>query len=275
MAVLDTRGKQITLMLESADPLSHTAITAALRESGSVFAEEEARLLLENCGSPAALSLMVAQRSHGVPLQLILGWAEFCGLRVGIDPGVFFPRLRSEFLVDQAISACKTDSIVVDLCCGSGAIGMALLSALPQIHLYASDSDPTAVQCARENLASLGGQVFEGDLFSALPDEIKGRIDVLVANAPYVPTHSLDLMPREAREHEPRETLDGGVDGLDVHRRIAEEADVWLAHGGHLLVETSEDQAEVLAAVYALNGMEAKIASSDDYDATVVIGAKR
>lgn len=261
-------------MSDSSDGYSHAAITAALRESGSVFAEEEGQLLLEAFDSPIELAHSVEQRISGVPLQLILGWAEFYELRVGIESGVFIPRLRSEFLVDQALSVCQANSIVVDLCCGSGAIGMAMISSLPDIVLYASDSDPTAVQCARRNITSFGGQVFEGDLFSALPDEIKGWIDVLVANAPYVPTGAIDLMPREAREYEPRETLDGGVDGLDVHRRIAREADKWLAYGGHLIVETSEDQAEVMAAIFALNGMEAKIASSNDYDATVVMGRK-
>lgn len=262
-------------MPDSTDGYSHTAITAMLRESGSVFAEEEAQLLLATFDSPVELAHNVKQRISGIPLQLILGWAEFYELRVGIEPGVFIPRLRSEFLVDQALSVCQANSIVVDLCCGSGAIGMAMISSLPDIELYASDSDPTAVQCARRNITSLGGQVFEGDLFGALPDELKGRIDVLVANAPYVPTGAIDLMPPEAREYEPRQTLDGGPDGLDVHRRISREADTWLAHGGHLIVETSEEQAEVMASIFPLNGMEAKIVSSDDYDATVVMGRKQ
>lgn len=261
-------------MSDSSVGYSHTAITALLRESGSVFAEEEAQLLLATFDSPVELSQSVEQRMSGIPIQVILGWAEFYDLRVGIEPGVFIPRLRSEFIVDQALSVCRADSIVVDLCCGSGAIGLAMISTVPNIELYASDNDPMAVQCAKRNIASFGGQVFEGDLFSALPDELKGRIDVLVANAPYVPTGAIDLMPREAREYEPRETLDGGVDGLDVHRRIAREADKWLAREGHLLVETSEDQAEIMAAIFARNGMEAKIASSNDYDATVVMGKK-
>lgn len=262
-------------MPDSSGLSSHTAITAKLRESGSVFAEEEAQLLLSAFDSADELAQMVDQRMSGIPLQIILRWAEFYGLRVAIEPGVFIPRLRSEFLVEQALSVCRADSVVVDLCCGSGAIGMALISTIPDITLYASDNNPTAVQCAIQNIAPLGGTVFKGDLFSALPDELKGRINVLMANAPYVPTGEIEMMPREAREYEPRETLDGGVDGLDVHRRIAKEADAWLAHEGHLLVEASEGQAERLAAIFELNGLEATIFSSDEYDATVVIGAKR
>lgn len=217
---------------------------------------------------------MVEKRTNGIPLQLILGRTEFKGLRVAVEPGVFIPRTRSEFLVDQALSFCEAKSTVVDLCCGSGALGMALLSTLPHIHLYASDNDPVAVRCARKNIASLGGQVFHGDLFHALPPEIKGNIDVLVANAPYVPTGAVAFMPREAQEHEPRETLDGGVDGLDVHRRIAGEANLWLRAGGSLLVETSKDQAIHMAAIFELHKLDPTIVSSDDYDATVVIGRK-
>jgi release factor glutamine methyltransferase len=121
----------------------------------------------------------------------------------------------------------------------------------------------------------LGGHVARGDLFAALPVELQGRVDVIVANAPYVPTDAIDMMPREAREHEPLETLDGGHDGLDVHRRIAEEAHIWLAPGGYLLVETSEDQAEPMAAIFVHNKLEPKIVSSDEYEATAVIGRKQ
>jgi release factor glutamine methyltransferase len=267
-------GKQIILISETSNPVPHSAITAALRKSGSVFAEEEAQLLLSAFESPDELSLKVQQRIDGLPIQVILGWAEFHRLRVGIDPGVFIPRLRSEFLVDHAFSHCEADSIVVDLCCGSGAIGMAIISALPQIGLYASDNDPRAVHCARKNISSLGGHVVEGDLFSALPIELQGRVGVIVANAPYVPTDAIEMMPREAREHEPRESIDGGLDGLDVHRRIAKEANAWLAPGGYLLVETSEDQADLMTSILALNRLEPKVVSSDEYDATVVLGRK-
>lgn len=262
-------------MSEDSNPVSPSAITAALRESGSVFAEEEAQLLLSAFDAPDELAQKVQQRISGIPIQVILGWAEFHGVRIEISPGVFIPRPRSEFLVDQALSHCAPNSIVVDLCCGSGAIGMAIISALSQIGLYASDSDPRAVRCARQNIASLGGHVFEGDLFAALPTKLQGRVDLIVANAPYVPTDEIEMMPREAREHEPRETLDGGPDGLDVHRRIAKEANIWLVRDGRLLVETSQDQAELMACIFELNQLEAQIVSSDEYDATVVIGRKQ
>lgn len=262
-------------MSEISGALSHSVVTATLRKSGSVFAEDEAHMLLSAFESQGELSRAVEQRISGISLQVILGWAEFHGLRVEIDPGVFIPRFRSEFLVDQALTVCNLDSIVVDLCCGSGAIGMAIISTLPHIGLYSSDNDPTAVHCAKKNFLSFGGEVFEGDLFQPLPAKIKGRVDVLVANAPYVPTFAIDMMPREAREHEPRATLDGGIDGLDIHRRIASEANTWLSPGGHVLVETSEDQAGVMAAIFGLNQLEPKVVSSDAYDATVVMGRKQ
>ncbi|WP_369827264.1 hypothetical protein [Cryobacterium sp. N19] len=108
-------------------PAPHLAsITAQLRAAGCVFADEEAALLLSVAQSPGDLAAMVARRVDGLPLEQILGWAEFCGLRILVDPEVFVPRRRTEFLVTQALALCPRDALVVDLCCGSGAV------ALPQ-----------------------------------------------------------------------------------------------------------------------------------------------
>ena len=127
------------------------------------------------------------------------------------------------------------------------------------------------MRCARRNLAGFGGRVYQGDLFEPLPDELRGRVDILAANVPYVPTDEIALMPAEARLHEPRVALDGGADGLGVLRRVAAEAPPWLAPGGHLLVETSDRQAPVAADVLAGHGLLPRITSSDEYEATVVI----
>lgn len=208
----------------------------------------------------------------GMPLQYIVGWAEFYGLRVLVEPGVFVPRFRSEFLVKQALGRCRTDATVLDICCGSGALGMAMISEMPSIRLLASDNDPFAIRCASRNLESLGGQVLHGDLFDALPSSLMGNIDILIANAPYVPTESIHTMPRDAREHEPRQTLDGGPDGLDVHRRIAKEVKEWLLLGGSVLVETSEDQSQTMKHIFESHGLRATVVTSDEYEATVVIG---
>ena len=251
-------------------------ITGRLRAAGCVFAEDEARLLIAAAASPAQLSAMVAQRAGGMPLEHVVGWAEFCGLRIAVDPGVFVPRRRTEFLVGQAAAGAGRAGrlVVVDLCCGSGALGVALAAALGGADLHAADVDPAAVACARRNVVPAGGQVHAGDLFAALPADLRGRVDILAVNVPYVPTGEIALLPAEAREHEPRVALDGGPDGLDVLRRVAGEAATWLAPGGRLLTETSERQAAAAAAIVADGGLAAEVARDDDLGATVVTGRR-
>ncbi|WP_369974899.1 putative protein N(5)-glutamine methyltransferase [Thermobifida halotolerans] len=250
------------------------SVTAELRAAGCVFAEDEARLLVSAARTPTELAAMVERRAGGCPLEYVLGWAGFCGLRIAVETGVFVPRRRTEFLVRRAAALAPPCAVVVDLCCGSGAVGAALAAALGPIELHAADIDPVAVRCARRNLAGKG-RVHEGDLYSALPEELRGRVDVLVANAPYVPTEELGLLPAEARAHEPRTALDGGADGLDVQRRVIAAAPSWLAPGGHLLVETSERQAPRTAAAAARGGLLPRVAHCEERDATVVIAARR
>ena len=217
---------------------------------------------------------MADRRAGGVPLEHVLGWAGFCGLRIAVDPGVFVPRRRTEFLVRQAAALARPEAVVVDLCCGSGAVGAALAAALDRVELYAVDIDPAAVRCARRNVATAGGRAYVGDLDEPLPAGLRGRVDVLVANAPYVPTEAVGLLPAEARVHEPRVALDGGADGLDVLRRVAAAAPRWLAPGGHLLVETSERQAPQTVESFARHGLVPRVAVSDDRIATVIIGTR-
>jgi release factor glutamine methyltransferase len=248
-------------------------IVTTLRGAGCVYAEDEARLLMAAARTPAELAGMVDRRTSGLPLEQILGWAEFCGLRVAVDPGVFIPRRRTEFLVqrvvDLAHQASRPRPVVVDLCCGSGAVGVALLAALGDIELSASDIDPVATQCARRNLAGRG-QVYDGDLYEPLPATLRGRVDLLVANAPYVPTADIELLPSEARLHEPRSALDGGADGLDIARRVISAAGDWLAPGGHVVVETSTLQAPQLMDTATRCGLTAHVSSSEEGEATVV-----
>ncbi|MGO4689833.1 putative protein N(5)-glutamine methyltransferase [Glaciibacter sp. 2TAF33] len=249
---------------------TESAVVLRLRAAGCVFAEDEARLLVEAARSPTELETMVAGRAAGQPLEYILGWAEFCGLRILVEPGVFVPRRRTEFLVRQAAARAFPRAVVVDLCCGAGAIGAALAASVDGIDLYATDIDPRAVSCARRNLGA--DRVFQGDLYEQLPSGIRGRVDVLVANAPYVPTDAIAMMPPEARLHEARLALDGGADGLEIQRRVVAGAPLWLRPGGHLLIETSRRQAPHLADVFTRSGLEARIARSEDVDATIVIG---
>jgi release factor glutamine methyltransferase len=254
--------------------LSPSVIVTRLRAAGCVFAEDEAELLIAEARTSAQLADMVERRVSGLPLEYILGWVEFCGLRIVVEPGVFVPRHRTEFLVHEAAALTKPGAVVLDLCCGSGALGVALAAAVDGIDLYAADIESAAVACARRNLAAIDGQVFEGDLFEPLPAALRGRIDILMCNTPYVPTDAIGMMPPEARDHEPHVTLDGGADGLDVQRRVAASAQQWLAPGGHILVETSEEQAPQTVAIFARNGLVPRIASSEELYATVVIGTR-
>jgi release factor glutamine methyltransferase len=245
-------------------------VVTRLRAAGCVFAEDEAALLLAQPWSAAELEASVQRRVAGEPLEVIVGWAGFCGLRIAVHPGVFVPRQRTRLLVEEASRLLRPKAVVLDLCCGTGAVGAVLASRVPGLELYATDSDAAAVRCARANLAG-AGQVFEGDLFAPLPRELQGRVTVLTCNAPYVPSAAIALMPPEARLHEPRAALDGGPDGLDVQRRIAAEALSWLAPGGYLLVEAGERQAEESRSIFAAHGLAARVVSSAELDATVVV----
>jgi release factor glutamine methyltransferase len=245
-----------------------------------VFAEDEARLLVAAARTPAELAAMVDRRVAGLPLEQVVGWAEFCGLRIAVAPGVFVPRRRTEFLVREAVALARPAGdpvgpgpVVVDLCCGSGAVGAALAAALGPVEWHAVDIDPVAVACARRNLAGRG-RVYQGDLYAPLPAALRGRVGILAANVPYIPTEQIALLPAEARVYEPRAALDGGQDGLDVLRRVAAEAPRWLAPGGHLLSETSERQAPRAVEAFAGAGLIPRVARSEELNATVVIGTR-
>jgi release factor glutamine methyltransferase len=253
-------------------------LVTRLRDGGSVFAEEEADLLVAEAQSPDQLAAMTAARIAGRPLEQILGWAEFSGLRLQVAPGVFVPRRRTQLLARCAIESIRarpttsTPAVVVDLCCGTGAIGAAVLAAAPTVELFLADIDPRAVECARQNSPS--ATVLEGDLYEALPSRLRGRVDVLVVNAPYVPSDAVPLMPREARAHEALASLDGGPDGLDVLRRVAAGAADWLCPDGLLVVEASSEQSGVLLADLAQRGLAATVVGADDLDATAILARR-
>lgn len=254
--------------------LAPAAIVARLRAAGCVFAEDEAALLLDTARDPAELAAMVERRVIGQPLEHVLGWAEFRGLRIAVDVGVFVPRRRTEFLVREAAALARPGAVVVDLCCGSGALGAALGASVDRVELHAADIDPAAVRCARRNVAGVRGRVYEGDLYEPLPDALRGRVDILLANVPYVPTEEVGLLPTEARVHEARVALDGGADGLDVLRRVTADAARWLAPGGRLLFETSERQVPYALKAVADGGLVPRSVSDEELYATVVTGTR-
>ncbi|GMA28592.1 putative protein N(5)-glutamine methyltransferase [Arenivirga flava] len=236
-----------------------------LRAAGCVLAEDEAALLLASTDDPEQLEERIRRRVGGEPLEQVLGWAAFMGLRLHLEPGVFVPRHRSEALVREAAALVPPGGAVLDLCCGTGALGAALAALVPGLRHVAADLDPAAVRCARRNAP---GEVHEGDLFDALPHPL--RFDVIIANAPYVPSAAVALLPAEFRDHERRAALDGGDDGLDLQRRVIAEAPAWLVPGGALLVETSAEQEPATLALMASAGLAA--GSRHLFETTVAIG---
>ncbi len=368
----------------------------------------EAALTVRSVTGTEFLDTLVARRVSGEPLEQVVGWADFCGVRVRLRPGVFVPRVRSELLVRLAAAEIGPRAVVVDLCCGSGALGLALRSRRPDIRLHAADLDPVAVTCAAENLgaapnpgtarnagaagspgtaqnpgaaqnpgtagnpstaqspgtaqnpgtagnpntaqnpgaaqnpgtagnpstaqnlgtvgnpdttqdlgttgnpstpgkpgapedhdeqpppeawdesgvqqrpdpwAEAGGQdrprVHQGDLFHALPPRLRGRIDLLLANVPYVATRHIPFLPAEARDHEPHTALDGGDDGLAIFRRVVAGAADWLSPTGLLISEITEAQTRAAIEVVERHGLTATVLTDDDLDARAILARRR
>jgi release factor glutamine methyltransferase len=249
-------------------------VVARLRAAGCVWAEAEAELLLETAGSPAELESLVARRAAGEPLELVLGWADFLGRRLRVAPGVFVPRRRTELLARTALAEAAARArpggeavVVVEMCCGVATVAACLPAG---VEVHAADVSAVALDCARTNAPRAA--LHEGDLYDALPHGLRGRVDVLAANAPYVPTDRIAEMPPEAREHEPLTALDGGADGIDLHRRLAAAAPEWLAPGGVLVVETGRPQSTLTAGAMATAGLTTQVVEDPAVDGCVVLG---
>ncbi len=246
--------------------MSPADVVTTLRAAGCVFAEEEAAALTEVASGPA-LDTLVRRRVAGEPLEYLVGSVDFDGRRYRLSPGVFIPRQRSSFLVELAASL--GGSVILDLCCGCGALGLAVRDRIdPAVELVASDISPVAVDDARANGVT---EAFVGDLFDAVPLSLRGRVDLLLVNAPYVPTAAVADMPRESRDFEPRVAVDGGGDGMDVQRRVFAVARDWLSGTGALLTETSGEQGGALAEAARACGLTPRIEYDDERGATVLV----
>lgn len=246
-----------------------TDLVLRLRRAGCVFAEDEAALLVAEASSPSELERMVRARERGEPLEHIVGWVDFAGQRLRLGPGVFVPRPRSEFLVDAAAEALEPTGVLLDLCSGCGAIGLAVASRVPApVHL--GELDPVARSWAAVNAAGRA-QVHAADLFDGVPDALRRTVTVITVVAPYVPSDEVALLPHEARDHEPLRALDGGDDGLDVLRRITAAAGQWLAPNGVLLAEVGERQVPAAFEAMRAGGLEPSLLEGGDGQ-TVVRG---
>jgi release factor glutamine methyltransferase len=255
--------------------------TAELAAAGCVSAAAEADWLLDEAPNEERLRAMVARRAAGEPLQYVIGWAPFGPLRLRVGPGVFVPRPETETLADRAAAFLRgrpaprpegsgepqggapVKSIAADLCTGSGAIACFLAAEAPGTRVLATELDPGALAWAEVNAERHGVELLAGDLDQPLPAELAGRLDVLCANVPYVPSEAIATLPGDVRDHEPRLSLDGGPDGLDVFRRLAGRVAHWLVPGGRLYAEIGEDQAEAAAALLTEAGLTAVAVHQD------------
>ncbi len=213
--------------------------TRELRRAGCLAPEEEAELLARHAdGDGRRLAVLVERRREGEPLAWILGWAEFCGQRISVRSGVYVPRPQTEPLVLAAVERLPERGCAVDLCTGSGAIPAVLKFHRPCAEVVATELDPTAAACARENQVT----VFDGDMTSGLPARLLGGVDVVTAVVPYVPTDEMRFLPSDVTTYEPLQALDGGPDGMRLLRQAAREAAPFLRVGGWLLVEVGGNQ---------------------------------
>lgn len=249
-------------------------LVARLRAAGCVFAEEEAALLVQTADDDAQLARLAGRRVAGEPLEQVLGWVEFDGLQLQVRPGVFVPRQRTTFLVQVAAELAPGAATVADVCCGNGAIGVALAARRPDLDLVATDVDPLAVALAQQNLPP-GAWTGCGNLLGPLPRRLRGVLAMVVANTPYVPTSQITHLPPEARGHEPIRTLDGGADGLDVQRRLADGLHGWLRPQGYVLTEVAAAQAEAAVAVFTCAGFEASVRFSQKWGSGVLVARHR
>jgi release factor glutamine methyltransferase len=241
--------------------LDRASVERTLTQAGCIDAGGEADALIHAAdGDLDALDDLVARRTNGEPIAWLIGTVTFCDVSVFVAPGVYVPRRLTEALARRAASLLAPRGVAVDLCTGAGAIAAVLAVAEPTARVLATEIDETAVRCARQN----GVEVFQGFLDDPLPTELEHRVDVLTAVAPYVPTDSLRLLPRDVQAFEPRLALDGGADGMDLLEEIARRSTRWLRPRGWLLLELGGDQAEPMGRLLDELGYERPDVMTDE-----------
>jgi len=255
--------------------MNDAELVARLRAAGCVFAEDEAAVLRTAEGDADALERMVARRIAGEPLEVVVGYAEFAGLRIPVAAGVFVPRVRTELVARLAADLAPPSSIVVDLCCGSGAIAAAVSHARPDLTVWAADIDPAAIALATKTLERFGARALVSDMDAGLPASLRGSVAVVASCPPYVPTAEVALMPPEARDHEPLASLDGGADGSEMQARVFAAARRLLAPDGVCIVETSEHLSDATLAAAVSAGFTAHVETDDEIDAVVLVARRQ
>jgi len=196
---------------------------------------------------------LAERRAKGEPLQYVLGTAQFRHLELEVGPGVFIPRPETELVADRAMELLPQGGTLVDLGTGSGAIALSVAHERPDATVLATEADPGAYPWAVRNRDRLGLRVemIQGDLFEGLPHDLRGAIDVVVSNPPYVSTDRRDILPIDVREHEPEKALYGGGDGMLVVTRLARDARTWLRPGGWLVLEMGAQQQQDMTTLLA------------------------
>ncbi len=256
-------------------------VVGRLQAAGCVFALEEAAVLHDAAGTVADLERLVRRREAGEPLEQVVGHVDLCGVRLAVGPGVFVPRQRSALLVRLAVEAVQAVDgtagaagprrpVFVEACSGVGPVAGLVARVQPRSEVHAADICPHARRLARRNVPDHAG-VHGGHLLEGLPARLRGRVDVVAVVPPYVPDDALRLLAREAREHEPARALLGGPDGLDLVRELVDTVPAWLAPGGRLLVEVSEQQAPAVQAHVRTTGMTAHVRTDEEGTAVVEV----
>jgi release factor glutamine methyltransferase len=224
---------------------------------------------------------LVARRAGGEPFPFITGHILFYGLELKVRKGAFVPRPSSELTVERALRRLRRRErpVVVDVCTGAGPIALAIADEVPSAQVWGADIAKDGLALARENarLLDIDNAKFSlSDMYSGLPDRLKGRIDLITGHVPYVPPDEIEDLPAEVREHEPLYTLtDESDDGLGLMRRAIFEAPEWLKPGGWLLLEVSDDLGNRLRRMCRKAGLQDKGVASDDDELSVVVEARK
>lgn len=258
--------------------------------SGAVDSAEfdEMRNELVSARSGLHLEAMLRRYLDGEPLQYVMGRWAFRRLDLMVDQRVLIPRPDTETLVDVALDvlsnrrvATDVPATVIDLGTGSGAIGLALLdeSPLGSLEVWMTDASGDALDVARANAAGLGrhaagARFAHGSWFDALPDELRGRVDVIVSNPPYI-AHGDGDLEESVRQWEPHVALFAGADGLDAYRVICAGARDWLAPGGALVLEIGHTQADAVTALVHGAGLVGAAVRQDAVGHQRVVTARR